>query len=243
MLKAMKLHLLNPLFTGLIALSMVLTSCATGIQGSGNVIKQERKVSSFTSVDVSGFYQIYLRQGNTADLTIVADDNLLGAVNTFVENNTLHIQFEETVKDYTELKAFITVSKINEIEISGACELESKNTITTDSLVLSCSGASEIKMEVNTGTLAIDASGASEMILKGNSYLTLIEASGASAINAFDLKNKAIKIDVSGATEAKLYATEKIFIEASGASSVTYKGNPKSIHTDASGASSIKKAK
>jgi hypothetical protein len=63
--------------------------------------------------------------------------------------------------------------------------------------------------------------------------------SGASQINAFDLTVEASELSLSGASIAKVWVTKSLNVDASGASSVRYKGNPE-IRKQLSGASTLR---
>jgi hypothetical protein len=83
-------------------------------------------------------------------------------------------------------------------------------------------------------------SGASKVELNGEANNLTIDSSGASKINAENLKVANAAIDVSGASHVTVNATEEIKAEASGASKVSYLGEPKNVIKNTSGASSVK---
>lgn len=64
------------------------------------------------------------------------------------------------------------------------------------------------------------------------------EVNGASEINASEMKALRADINVSEAADVLVWAEEELSINASGASSLKYKGNP-SINKSTSGASSV----
>lgn len=67
-----------------------------------------------------------------------------------------------------------------------------------------------------------------------------VDVSGATSLDARDLKAENVEIDISGASNAKVYASNKLEAEASGASHITFYGDPEKVETDVSGASNIK---
>ena len=77
-------------------ISILLTSCnanlniGDGIEGSGNVITEKRKITdSFTKIKASTGVEVILEQGNTTEIEVEIDDNLIEYVITKVENGTL----------------------------------------------------------------------------------------------------------------------------------------------------------
>jgi len=53
--------------------------------------------------------------------------------------------------------------------------------------------------------------------------------------------SRSCEIECSGASKITVYTTEKLIIKASGASKISYAGNPEIVETDLSGASKISK--
>lgn len=238
--RKVKAVLLN--ITLIIIGALVLKSCAMGIEGSGNVVKEDRKVERFTKIDAGGAFEIFIRQGDHVGLSIVADDNLVESVETYVESGTLYLSFEDYLKDFTKLQAFITVKEIDRIELSGACSIESKSTLKTKELSVDISGASEVDLDLFCNTLIVVASGASSVKLSGSVNSLSADLSGASSLNGKKLNIKTAKVEASGSSGLTLAVEEKIMANLSGASSLKYKGNPE-VQQQTSGASSVSKIK
>ncbi len=203
-------------------------------------VKQDRSVSDFTSIDLSGAFKVYIRTGNTCALTVVADKDVINDVEHSVSDGELEVELDQewwSSKD-ADIELYITVKEISEIDISGACVIKSKNTLKGDNVIIDASGACKIYMDVNCSTLDLDLSGASKLTLGGTCKKFNIDASGASTIYAADLQAEIVNLEASGACKAEVHATEYLDIDASGASKVRYKGNP-TISRETSGASSV----
>lgn len=211
-----------------------------GIDGNGNVVKETRDISSFDAISVGGAFNVILTQGNTESLVVEADENLQQIIKTKVKGKTLHITTEQNIRNSKAQNLYISFKNLEDIDISGACNLEATNALNFSSLSIEASGASEVDLEFTAETLSCDLSGASEIKLSGEVKNCRIESSGASEISAYDLITENMELRASGASEAKLHATETLKVRGSGASSVRYMGNPR-IDSDVSGAGSVKK--
>jgi hypothetical protein len=76
------------LSTLLFTLVILLASCSVlGERGNGNVIKQERKVSAFNAIEVSGAFDVYLSLGSAQSVIVEADENLMPLIRTAVSGN------------------------------------------------------------------------------------------------------------------------------------------------------------
>ena len=88
-------------------------------------------------------------------------------------------------------------------------------------------------------TLKFDINGASRLNAFGKMKFLDGEASGASQLNAFDLETEESDLEVSGASNAKVWVTRLLDVKASGASNVRYRGNPK-VEKEVTGGSSVR---
>lgn len=57
--------------------------CAV-VRGSGNVVTEQRQVSGFNCIDLSGSGKLIIAQGSSEGLTIEAEDNIIGRIETSV---------------------------------------------------------------------------------------------------------------------------------------------------------------
>ncbi len=225
----------------LLSLFVALFSISSFAQkGNGDVIKKTFKVESFYGLKIGGAFFVYLRQGEKHGVTLVTDANIMENLEVTVNGGVLKIRNDYDMKNPTELKAFVTVKDLNNLELSGACTLEGKNTIVTENLIMKVSGASDIELAVRCSDLKISASGASDLKLTGDAAVLEIDASGASTIKAEKLLAGQAQIVGSGAATVKIDVTESLDAKASGASTILYRGNA-SITMNESGASDIKK--
>ena len=213
---------------------------AQQLRGNGNIQTQDRNVSGFKGINVSGGFNVEVRQGNQESLRLEAEENLLNNIRTEVRNGVLHIYNEDGVTTNKGMKAYITLRELNSVNISGGVKVTGMSPFKSDALKLNMSGASNVKLDINTNELEADMSGASKVELKGRADRVRMDMSGASKVEAADLQAKRMKLEASGASKVKVYATEALDINASGATSVAYKGSP-SITAETSAAARISK--
>jgi hypothetical protein len=232
------------MFVGLLlGMSSLFASCTMigGTQGDGNVLKETRKVSSFDGIDVSGAFDIILKQGTTEEVIVEADANLLPVIRTEVVGGTLRIETTKPIHHVTVMKVYITVKDLKLIDVSGAVDINTEGRITVPELSIDASGASDSKMEIAVQKLKLDCSGASKMKFSGSAKDVNMDLSGASDIFAYDMLTENFDFEISGTGNAQINVSKKIRAEISGAGSVKYKGSPSDIDQSVSGAGSIKK--
>jgi hypothetical protein len=229
--------------TFLIISILLVASCnLIGENGSGNVIRQERHVSSFNAIDVSGAFDVYLSQGSTQSVIVEADDNLMNLIKTEVKGNTLEISNKEPIGHAKSLKIYLTVTDLKEIQLSGAVNIQTQTKLKVDDLSIDVSGATDSKMDFDVQKLKVDCSGGSKLHFSGSAIVASFDVSGAVDLFAFDMVTEKMDLGISGAGKAEVNVTKEFNADISGAASVRYKGNPEKISQDVSGAGSIKKA-
>ncbi|MCX6268827.1 MAG: DUF2807 domain-containing protein, partial [Bacteroidetes bacterium] len=129
-----------------------------GVHGDGNVVKETRKVSTFNGIDVSGAFDIILKQGAAEEVTVEADANLLTAIRTEVVGGTLTIETKKPVHHVTVMKVYVTVKDLNRIDVSGAVDINTESRLTLPELSIDASGASDSKLEIAVQKLNLDCS-------------------------------------------------------------------------------------
>lgn len=208
---------------------------------------QPRSVGSFSGIEISGAISLYLSQGKESAVAVSASDaELLEKIRTVVRNNVLYISLDTKGMSWkkwgnTGIKAYVTFDALSKLEASGACNVKTTGPMKLDDLKIQLSGASDFNGEIELENLRVDVSGASQANLKGKTEKAQMIASGASSIKSFDLISNYCKIDASGASSIRVQVMKEISAEASGASSIQYKGEAIIKDFNSSGASSVKR--
>lgn len=205
-----------------------------------------RVVERFSGIEVSGSVSLYLSQGSVQGVAISAGEaKYNNKIKTEVKNGVLRISVEGGVWNgfnwtNRKLKAYVTVTDINRLEVSGASYASITGALKGDDLKLDVSGASEIKGMINVNKLNLDISGASVARLSGTAKDGLIDASGACKVNGYDLSIETCKASSSGASNIKVKVTGELNANASGGSNIYYKGSGIAKVMNASSGASIK---
>lgn len=231
--------LTRKIFPLVLIIILILTITATSFAA-----KQERKISHFTELEVSGAFIVALTQGNTEKLLVEANEEDLDNIITEVRSGKLIIKPRNTKffsNQMQNVRIYLTFTQLVDIEVSGAVEIKGTNVMRFNDLEIESSGASQTNLNLTAEKLNCDISGASSLDLMGNASHFEVDLSGASKLYAQDLTATICEVDASGASSAKVNVVQKLMAEGSGSSSIQYSGNPTVIEKDLSGAASIKK--
>ena len=225
----------------------VLTSFTAISQTVHDANAEVRNVSGFQGVSVSSAIDLYLSQGNSDAVAISATDNdVRSRIKTEVKDGVLHIWFDgKGFKNWNnnnqKMRAYVTIKDIKRLKATGASDVKVSGILKAENLSLDFSGASDFEGAIDVRNINIDGSGASDIKINGTATNANIEMSGASDFKGYDLKIDYCKADISGAGNMQIHVNKELDAEASGASSIKYKGDAVVKKMSSSGASSIKK--
>ncbi len=190
-----------------------------GVKGSGNIKTETRDLPKFTAIDFGGAIEMEVTAGKAQSVEIETDDNILPLITTEVKGDTLYISSQKRYRNSKSVRVRINLEELNSLEVSGASKA--------------------VATDVRSDNFKVNVSGASKVKLAGEGASLTADASGASRVEAENFKAVKVAAHASGASRVLVFASETVKADASGASNVTYSGNPKNVTKHSSGASSI----
>lgn len=208
---------------------------------------EQRTVTEFSAIEVSGSISLYLSQSNDYGIAISAGDQKNNSkIKTEVKNGVLKILVDGGLWNgmgwaNRKLKAYVAFKSIRGLNISGASFVTSNGPITVDALKIEVSGASEIKAEILVKQLEVDISGASVARLSGSADNASIDASGATKVSSYDLAVNSCKAAASGASSIRITVHKELNASASGGANIYYKGMAGVVNINSSRGADIKK--
>lgn len=245
--------------------TLLLLGMAIAVVAQEQVTVSRFQGKRITGVKVGGAFKIKIRQGDNTGATLdipARYEKLL--VFSLDGDGELKIGFNGDIKGKKDdrFTAEITCSSLENLDLSGACELVGKGDFSASELSVEVSGAANVRAEGNilvsgrldaelsgasrffinnirVAEIDINISGASRLDLKGTAEHGKIKVFGASNIEMGDFVLTNLAVLSSGASRMKINATEHLNISASGASNINYRGEAKLI-VNISGAVSLK---
>ena len=141
----------------LLLLSMiVLSSCwqlfGKRIRGNGTIKTEMRSVTGYSSIDVSGAIDVYVKQDSAQSIKIETDENLMEYIVVREDGEVLKIYPKDNsnLKPSGSIKVYVAGLNFRRFEASGACDYYTENKITnTESIAIDLSGSCDAKMELN----------------------------------------------------------------------------------------------
>ena len=207
------------------------------LRGSGVAKTETRTVGPFTEIDVGGGIQLEAAIGPATSLIVTADENILPHLKTDVAGDRLTIYVDASYSTNLGVDVKATTPSLRALHGSGA----SKTTLTglsEEHFHLDLSGASTCQLS-GDGVMIDATIGASHASLAGTAKQLTINCSGASHVDAAGLTTEKVVADLSGASTARVRATDELAASASGASTLRYAGRPAKLEEQVSGASTV----
>jgi len=189
------------------------------IEGNNITAKEQRKVPSFSKIDINGVFDVTIQYQKKNKLTVTADKNLLPHIETRVKSGKLYVFSDRSICTKSKLHIDIKSDAIEKIQSSGANDI--------------------FVSGVKNDRLEIEMDGAGDINLSGKAKLFIVNLSGAADMEAENLRAEIVQISLTGAGDATIYASKKLDAKVTGTGTVNYSGNPKEIIKKITGAGEL----
>lgn len=228
---------------------------ATIINSTSN-LSSERKVSSFSGVEVSSGIDIEFTQNPTQSVVVKVDQSKQQFVITEVEGGVLKVFIRNNgVRNLSlnNLKVYVKSPNLNSVSTKGGSNFITINPVKTSNLVLSSTSGSRllgnfdvstntaiqvssganVKLDLKTNSISASTTSGSSLKILGNGDSGTFSATSGSSISAVDFVVKSAVAEASSGANIKLNTTDSIVASASSAASIQYKGNPGKVTSSA----------
>ncbi len=232
--------------TGAAALVFVVLLALHGcVQGSGTIVTEEREIGAIDTVELSGIGRLEIVQGDSAKLTVEADDNLMQYIKTESGNGTLKISFRSGSFPFfapdpsATITYRLTVPRLSSAKLSGSGEI-SGTALETDELRVEISGSGSLELtDLVVDRFVYELSGSGKAVVAGTATRQEVTISGSGRLDAGELRSADASIDINGSGRAIVWVTDRLKVDVSGSGDVQYYGSP-TIDQNVSGSGSIK---
>ena len=193
------------------------------IQDIGVKKTEQRSLASYRSVEIGNFPgNVVLRFNGESNAVVTADQAIVPAIRTTVENGTLFIGLKESVSTRTPMQLQLNAEEISTLYINGVADVVMEDVV-----------ADHLRLEIN-GSGTVVASG------KVRELEEILAGSGHFKTGGLVAEQCTVRID--GAGDATVHVTGVLNAEVNGAGDIVYFGNPSEVIRKINGAGDIKAA-
>lgn len=206
----------------------ILTGCGKfGKRGSGNVTTENRTVSPFNAVNISGIFPVELSQDGGAEwVKVEADDNLQKLITVTSAGGALHVAMEDkaSIRKSTRFKVYINIKNIHQLDVSSVGTLTCANTLKLDSIEVNGESVGKTNLDIDAAFLRANLKSIGNTMLTGNVAEARINNKSVGSLKAYGLKTHTMMIHNTAVGSAEIYADSAFYIRSSAIGTLHYKG-------------------
>ena len=214
--------------------ALLVSGCGFQIvTGSGKIVTETRDVSGFTSITLNGIGDVYVTQGQSASLTIEAEDNLVPYFETVVQGSTLTIgqkpEYTGTnLRPTKPIKFTVTLPELAAVTLAGSGNFIIGDIQTTGDFKISLLGSGDITTgDLEAANVNINLAGSGDVTLgavTADAVSSTTAGSGNISYQKINATTVGLSILGSGNVQLGTVTAESISSTASGSGDVTAAG-------------------
>jgi len=236
-----KLTLLVAVLSFLTSQSIIAQAWGSGIDGEGEVIKQEITLPSIKGFDLGFGGDVIVTPGATQKIVIEGQKNIIDNIKRDVSNGTWRISYMKSVDNAKSVTVYITIPTIEYVGLSGSGSVKSTGKFSgLKDIDIAVSGSGDITLDIDAKDTGIRISGSGEIDLSGTTQSLEVAISGSGDVMTKDLVASSCKIQISGSGDAAVYVNGELETHISGSGDVRYRGNA-SVTAKISGSGEVTK--
>ncbi len=201
----------------------------SGIRGSGNVLEEERDLSSVTGVTLAMGGTLNIELGEEQQLRVEAEDNLIPYIETNIVGSMLEIGVRHgmAIHPTRPIDLYLTVPALDQVLLAGSGTIQWPEAEGQElSLTLSGSGAIRLG-EVQVEDLRVVLSGSGDVSLSGGRVDSQwVTVSGSGAYEAEDVESATAHVDITGSGTVTISVHSHLRVTIAGSGEVRYLGDP-----------------
>ena len=110
---------------GVLALMFSVSGCfyyGPCVNGSGPVTSEVRSILNFTGVTNTGSFDVYVSEADTFGVEVVAQENLLPIIETYVSGSTLIVETKNNAcyKSSSPVEVYISLPELDRLRLTGS---------------------------------------------------------------------------------------------------------------------------
>lgn len=194
----------------------------------------------FRKITINGLFDVKIIQSNDNRVELISGPVLSNSDWVSIHDEHLFLESEGHYKTMKRSVVHVYVRDIDLLDISATAKVNFENW-SSGGITMKATGASTILGKFKLEHLELELEGAAECVADGSAGLVQADVEGASTLQALNLQCREARVDVEGASNARLWVTQKIDCDVEGASTLQLKGNPPEARLRSTGGSDIER--
>ena len=198
-------------FTGNIVIDGVRYGSGSSqvIVGNGQLATERRELECFDQIAIHATVDIVYHRGDTCEVRISADSNLIEFIGSEIRGQTLTITAARSYQSTNMVNVKIVSQSLESFEVLSTSDAE-LTSLNARSFSLNVEGTGDVRAEGKVETLNVTANGTSTLDLK-------------------KLRAETAHVRISGTSDLSVFASETLTVDLNGTGDVFYYGQPKTV--------------
>jgi hypothetical protein len=199
---------------------------------SSLLAQDERGLSPFEAVAVTGGIEVVMEQGDEEKARVEAWGIEEEKVDIFVQNGALKIQLLNLSKiGDRQVKVYLTYKQLEGVKASAGARVYGRDLIQSERFVVKASSGGFVDLEVETKTLDARVGEGGVIEISGSTDTQEVNASTGGRYDGYDMEANRSHARASTGGEITLVANEALDASANTGGSINYRGQPSEKNT------------
>jgi hypothetical protein len=207
----------------------VFSSCHK-ITGKGDIVSENRIVTAYTGINLSIEGDVYYTPDSIYSLEIIAQQNVIDAIETFVESGRLIIKLKDhtILGKHDPIQININAPHVSAFDLSGSAAFHLFPVIQENQVSLGISGSGNIDAAtIHSDDLQVNISGSGNVVVTdGSTNFEHLNISGSGNIDLVNVVADTVYATISGSGDIRVTVIKYLDGTISGSGNIRYLGNP-----------------
>ncbi|MBP6431000.1 MAG: DUF2807 domain-containing protein [Ferruginibacter sp.] len=219
--------------------SIALYSCGPAINGSGKIVTEKRNTGNFKGVSTASSIDVEVKIGDTYEVAVEADDNVLQYVKTEVVDGILKVRYNDNISlRNADVTVHVTAPTLEKLTASSSGSIVVDGVLANSQKIeIDASSSANIDANVDAPQIDADANSSAEIKLSGRTQTFRAEVSSSADIEAYDLLSENTIAQANSSGTANVHASVKLDGKANSSGLVRYRGGASVTKSESSSGS------
>lgn len=204
----------------------LFSSCSKDqIKGNGEIVKNNRNLSSFSSIEANDGIELILTKSITEKVEVETYSNIQQYILTSIVGNKLVIKLSKENINVNILKVYVSAINCEKIVANDGCNVNATNTLDFTNFKVNVNDGSKFIANIVTMSFEGILSNGSTINLSGTSDATKLISTDGSIFKDYGYATNTFNCNVKDGGNVKITVNQTLDVIASDGSEINYKGN------------------
>lgn len=212
------------------------------VQGTGDVVSENRNPGSFDGIALSGNFKLRVRQASANAVELKANRNLLPYIETELNGSTLEVRPKKGYHLSSERPILLVVDMVvlKKVAIGGSGDVQVE-AMKTPQLDVSIGGSGDVSFaQLYSEQATFSVAGSGNVEAKGRVNSLRVSVAGSGDVKTTELLADEVRVSIAGSGDARVQATKQLKVSIAGSGDVRYVGSPE-VSSSVAGSGSVRK--